>query len=274
MVLKVCSFESRRQSEMTSLIERMGAQATLAPSLREIPLESNTRALDFAMALFRGDFEIVIFLTGVGARALLDAVETRFPREQLFAALATCKIVVRGPKPAAVLKEWGVRIDHRVPEPNTWRELLETIDAELPVERRRVAVQEYGIANPELYAGLETRGAKVTPVPVYRWELPEDLGPLQQAIRQTCEGAFDILMWTSAQQVRHVLQVAADLGIEQQWRDAAGRCVMASIGPTCSDAIRDEGLTVDFEPSHPKMGSLVKETLAAAAGILATKRAG
>lgn len=271
-MLRVCSFESRRGPEMQSLIERLGGKATVAPSLRELPLEQNPAALDFAEQLFAGKIDIVVFLTGVGARALLDVVELKFPPEQFFAALQNCTTVVRGPKPAAVLREWGVRIDHRVPEPNTWRELLETLDANVPLKERRVAVQEYGQPNSQLYLSLEERGAIVTPVPVYRWELPEDLTPLQTAIRATIAGDYDILMFTSAQQIRHALQVAAQMGLLLEWRKAAAKTVVASIGPTCTEALAEELLPADFEPSHPKMGSLVKETLETAPALLTMKR--
>jgi uroporphyrinogen-III synthase len=272
-MLRICSFESRRGPEMQSLIERLGGQPTIAPSLREIPLEQNPAALDFAEMLFAGQVDIVVFLTGVGARALLDVVEHKFPREQFLAALQKCITVVRGPKPATVLREWGVRIDHRVPEPNTWHELLVTLDAHVPLSGRRIAVQEYGQPNSQLYKALEERRAIVTPVPVYRWELPDDLAPLHAAILGTIAGDFDILMFTSAQQVRHVLQVAADLGKLPEWRKAAARTVIASIGPTCTETLAEEGLPADFEPSHPKMGSLVKETLEAAPALLSQKRA-
>ena len=54
----------------------------------------------------------------------------------------------------------------RVPEPNTWRGLLATVDAGAPVGGRRVAVVEYGTRNAELLAGLAARGADVVRVPV------------------------------------------------------------------------------------------------------------
>src|SRR5579862_3349998 len=85
--LRVCSFESRRSDEMRSLIERQGAAATVVPSMREVPLGSNERAFEFAEALLAGEIDVVVFLTGVGARTLIDAVDTRFDREEILAAL-------------------------------------------------------------------------------------------------------------------------------------------------------------------------------------------
>ena len=263
--LRACSFESRRGDDMRSLLERGGARATIAPSMREIPLEQNPAAFEFAAALLAGRIDTVVFLTGVGAKSLREVVETRHSVEEFLAALDRSRVVVRGPKPAAVLREWNVRIDHRVPEPNTWRELLALLDAEVPLSGTTLALQEYGAPSLELTAALQARGATVLPVPVYRWELPEDTGPLRSAVAGTIAGEFDLLLFTSAQQLHHVLQLAEADGRREAWLAAARRCLIASIGPTCSEAIRGEGLQVDLEASPPKMGHLVKDALQAAA---------
>lgn len=261
---RVCSFESRRAGEMRSLIERHGAVATIAPSMREVPLAENAAAFTFAGELLAGRIDVVVFTTGVGARALLQAVETRYDRAEFLNGLQRTVIVVRGPKPAAVLREWNVRIDHRAPEPNTWRELLSTIDQSTPVSGRTVAVQEYGEPNEEFYRALESRGAHVVRVPVYLWAFPEDTGPLRRAIQSTTAGEFDVLMFTSAQQVENVLRAAEQDGRREKWQAAASECLIASIGPTCSEKLRDEGLPVHFEASPPKMGQLVRGAIDAA----------
>ncbi len=271
--LRVCAFESRRGNDIRSLIERQGGIATIAPSMREIALDENSQAFTFADALLQDRFAVVVFLTGVGARGLLEVLETRHSREALFAALAKTTVIVRGPKPAAVLREWQVKFAHQVREPNTWRELLELFDTQVPIAGQRIAIQEYGQPNPELYAGLKDRGAEVTAVPVYRWDLPEDKAPLEAAIRRTIAGEFDILMWTSSFQLTSVLTVAESLGLQPEWRDAARRCVIASIGPTATEHLIAEGLPPDLEPSHPKMGHLVREALERGAILLAQKRA-
>jgi len=270
--LRVCSFESRRGSEMKSLIERNGAVATIAPSMREIPLGDNPAAFEFAEELFAGKIGIVVFMTGVGATALLNALETRYSRSDVFAALEQTIVVVRGPKPTAVLRGWGVRIDHRAPEPNTWREVYQLLKAEIPLADRRIAVQEYGQPSVEFYETLRSDQATVLPVPVYQWALPVDVEPLRSAIRGTIAGEFDLLMFTSAQQLNNVLDVADQDGLRDKWLEAANRlCVVASIGPTSTANLKAEGMRVDVEPKHPNMGALVKEAVAAAAQWLAQR---
>jgi uroporphyrinogen-III synthase len=259
---------------MALLLRKHGCDATVVPSMREVPLEQNDEAFRFAADLLSGRIDVVVFLTGVGAQALLEVVVTRFDRERILAALGQCCVIARGPKPVAVLREWGTHIDFRAPEPNTWRELVAILDQEnVPLAGRVVAVQEYGRPGEELYAALRSRGANVRPVPVYRWALPEDTGPLEEAIRCTVRGEFDLLLCTSANQITNVLEVAARLGLRDEWLAAANQCVIASIGPTASEALREAGLPPDLEPSHPRMGQLVREACEQARRLLAAKRA-
>lgn len=269
-MLRVVAFESRRAAEMAALIRKQGGDPFVAPSMREIPLDEQPAALQLARDLAAGDVDVVILLTGVGTRALVEAVAPILPRDRLVALLSTVTLVARGPKPVAVLRELGLAPALTVPEPNTWRELLAALDAALPVERKRVVVQEYGVANPELLAGLAERGAQVTAVPLYRWALPEDLAPLRAAIERIGAGELEVALFTSATQVTHVVQVAS-AGRDALLRGLS-RAVVGSIGPVCSDALRAAGIAVDCEPTHPKMGPLVIETMRAAPGLLGRKR--
>ena len=188
--MRVLALESRRAKEIAQLIENNGGQPTVAPSTREVPAGSSPEELRFAAEVLQDHFAAVIFMTGVGTRALVQAVEPVCSREQFIAALTRTKVVARGPKPVAVLRELGVPITLTVPEPNTWREILQVLDQnteKIPLQGQRIAVQEHGVPSPELYAGLKERGAEVFPVHVYEWQLPEDTAPLAQ--RRHCTGA-------------------------------------------------------------------------------------
>ena len=149
--LSVLVLESRRSREMAALVTTYGGRPVVAPALREVPLESNPDALAFADALIRGEFDSVILLTGVGTRALLEVVQDAGSREAFVEALAKTKVVVRGPKPLAVVRELNVPVWVAAPEPNTWREVLAAIDATgTSLKGLNVAVQEYGVSNPDL----------------------------------------------------------------------------------------------------------------------------
>ena len=278
--LRVLALESRRAAELTKLILSYGGEPIVVPAMREVPLDSNTEALSFAERLLAGEFDIVIFLTGVGTRAVLSVAETKYPREDLVAALHRVKVVPRGPKPIAVLRELGVTPALNVPEPNTWRELLGSLyEAEksslgFRLGGARIALQEYGVSNPELVAELTERGAIVTRVPVYQWALPEDIAPLQSAIKELAAGNCDAVLFTTGIQAAHLFQVALEMKMEEAMRRGLDRTVVASIGPSTSEELQRRGIRPDLEPSHPKMGFLVKETAEQAAALLSKKRQG
>lgn len=251
----VLSFESRRAAEMAELIRRHGGEPVVAPSMREVPLEDAAAVVELVRRLERGEIDVVVLLTGVGTRALVAAAAETCPAPRLASLLAATELVARGPKPVAALREIGLRPRLTAPEPNTWRELLQAIDAELPLAGKRVALQEYGVTNAELVAGLEARSASLLRVPVYRWELPEDTRPLRGAIESWAADRVDAVLFTSGNQVYNVVAVAEELGLTAAVRAATAS--VASIGPLCSEALREHGLRVDIEAEHGKMGQLV-----------------
>ena len=267
--LRVAALESRRRDDMERLILRFGGQPFVSPSMREVPIESNREAIDFAYRVITGEINIVIFLTGVGLRHLLTAIERHVDRQRFINALSDVTTIVRGPKPAAVMRELGLTPTLKVPEPNTWRELLKAIDENVPITNQKIGLQEYGKTNSSLIAGLEARGAEVLRVRVYQWELPLDSGPLEANVRAMVAGERDVLLLTSAHQVANMLRISADLELEEQLRSALKSMIVASIGPTTSEMLKQNDLPVDLEPEHSKMGHLVQECASRAAHLLA-----
>ena len=238
--------------------------------MRETPLENNQAAFDFAERLFRGEFDMMIFLTGVGTRALDKVLASRYPAGRFAESLRSITVVARGPKPAAALREMQVPVAITVPEPNTWRELLAATAGR---SERRIAVQEYGRSNLELLTALRERGADVTPVPVYQWDLPEDTRPLHEAVRRIVEGEADVAIFTTSIQATHLLQIASEACLDQPVLDALRRMAIASIGPTTTETLQEFGLEPDIVASHPKMGFLIKEAAEQAGAVLDRKRA-
>jgi len=273
--LCVLALESRRAREIAKLIANLDGVPIVAPSVREIPFESNQEALAFVRRLAAGQVDMVVFTTGVGVKALASAVEKECARTELASYLNRLVVVARGPKPVAALRDLGVRVSITVPEPNTWRDLLTVLDQNkntYPLAERHIAIQEYGVTNPELSAGLEERGAMVTPVNVYQWALPEDLSPLEKAVDSIISGDVHVLLVASSVQIRHLFKVAGNMAKSEALREALSRVVITSIGPLTSEELRSRGLNVDIECTHPKMGFLVQEAAEKCAEILRQKR--
>ena len=260
---KVLAFESRRAKEIAELIRLNEGEATVAPALVEVPLEDNGEALQFADRLYGGGFGMVVFLTGVGARFLGRVIALRDGDERLPEALRGVTVVARGPKPMAVMREWQVPVQVAVPEPNTYRELLEAVR---PYPAQSVALQEYGRPNQELITGLMEQGRQVTPVPVYQWRLPVETQPLERALDDLLGGGYAVALFTTGVQIDHFLQIAEARGQKELAISALQKCLIGSIGPTCSEALREHGIAASLEPSHPKMGILVREAALRYAG--------
>ena len=258
--LTVAAFESRMAVEIARLIERHGGVPRVAPALREVPLEDNSTALKFGVKLTTERVDLLVLLTGVGTTALFDLLKTRYPWPSIVAAFKQTVIVARGPKSVAALRALGLQPTLTVPEPNTWVEVVSTLDEYRPVKGLLVAVQEYGLSNPELLEALRQRGAEVFPVPIYRWALPENTGPLKQILGKIIAGGIPVMLITNAAQIDHVMQLLEQEGTVEQFKDVCKKMVVASIGPTASERLRHYNLPIDLEPSHPKMGVLVKET--------------
>lgn len=270
--LRVAALESRRRDDFARLIERFGGVPFVSPSMREIPIEKNKEAVDFAYRVITGEIGAVIFLTGVGFKQLITAIEPHVDKQRFLDALSDIPTLARGPKPVAAMREVGLQATHRAPEPNTWREVLQTIDQHLPISNLTVGLQEYGITNHSLIGGLEARGARVTTVRVYQWELPEDTQPLEENIRAIVRGERDCLLFTSAHQAVNLLRIATALDCESDLRSALRSMVVASIGPTTSEMLQHLDIPIDLEPDHPKMGHLVQASADKGPRILKAKR--
>jgi uroporphyrinogen-III synthase len=271
--LRVVSFESRRAKEMMELIRRYGGEPVAAPALREVSLDRNDAVLDLLPQLEAARVDVVILMTGIGTRTLNQVLLTKYPQQRITAALTRTTIVARGPKPIGALKEIGVQPLLTAPEPNTWREVLAALTAAVPVRGKRIVIQEYGIPSKDLIAALDALGAVVLCLPIYRWALPDDVAPLQQAIEELLRGEAEVALFTNGAQVDHLFKVAGGVQAQQSLREALRAVVVGSVGPVCTEVLEQFAVTPDIEPAHPKMGSLIAQVAAAAHTLLAAKRA-
>jgi uroporphyrinogen-III synthase len=272
--LRVLTLESRRANEVGKLIRTYGGEPLIAPAMREIPLDSNQPVLRFAEAVMRGEFDLIIFTTGVGVRALVNIVSERYDREKFLVALRSVRIAARGPKSTTALKEFGIPVTVVAPEPFTWRSLMSALEAKMggELEGMNIAVQEYGTTNPELLTALAEKSISITRVPVYQWALPEDIQPLREAVLALAHGHVDVALFMNAAQVTHLFQVAEQLGYTDALYEGFRSTIIASIGPSTTEGLVYFGLHPDFEPSQSKMGFLINETAQQADELLKKKR--
>jgi uroporphyrinogen-III synthase len=271
--LRVAMFEARFKDEFANLLRKQGAEPLVGPTMVEAPLELGDELRGFASALRAGEIDVLLVLTGVGNRKLATLLEPIMDKGELRDRLNAITVAARGPKAVGALRELGVKAKVVAPEPHTWESLLDALSAAVELEGKRVALQQYGVPHERLTQALAERGAKVLQVPVYRWQLPEDLAPLESVIDAVCSGSVDVLLFTSGPQAGALVEVAGRMGREAALREALGKLALGSVGPSCTEAMRNLELEPDFEPEHGKMGHLVLEAGKKVAEILARKRA-
>ena len=238
--MTVAAFESRMAIGLTRLIERYRGRPLVTPVLREIPLESNPVVHEFGVRLMAGRVDLLIFLTGVGTTTLFDLLKAHFPWSSIMTALQQTIIVTRGPKSVAALRAVGLLPTITAQEPNTWTDVITVLDQQHPVKGLQIAVQEYGVPNPDLLHALKQRGAEVFPVPIYKWALPDDLGPLRSTLDKIIAGCVQVVLITNAVQVDHVMQVLEQDRKVEAFRRALKKMVVVSIGPNASERRRQD----------------------------------
>ena len=272
--LRVLSLESRRAVETSRLIRTYGGEPLVAPAMREVALDSNQPVLDFAEALLQGAFDLVIFTTGVGVKALVKTVSEHMDREAFVNALRSVKIAARGPKSSSALRELGIPISVIAPDPFTWRSLIVSLEAKYgqSLSGMNIAVQEYGTSNPELLTALAERSISITRLPVYQWALPEDIQPLREAVIALAHGHVDIVIFMNAAQVAHLFLMADRMGYSDALHEGFRSTVIGSIGPSTTEGLNAYGIAPDYEPTQSKMGFLIKELAERAFDLLEEKR--
>ncbi len=231
----------------------------IAPALLEVPLPERQEVADLINALCSGRIELFVFLTGVGARAVLSAADAIGKKEDVIQALTEMKVVCRGPKPVAVMRANKVPIDLVAPEPHTSEVLMNSIKAQSwDLRGKTIALQHYGEINTYLRDRLADMGAEIVEISLYKWELPNDIGPIENAVRSMVQRQADAVLFTSKVQIRHLFLVAERLGLKDSLKKAlSSTMVVGTVGPVCVQALAKEGIAPHVTPIHPKMGPLV-----------------
>lgn len=260
----VAFLEGRRTAELADLVERHHGIPFAAPCLREVHTPESPELQASITRVLAADLSVAIFFTGVGTRTVFEAAGHMQREADLRRQLERATVVVRGPKPAAVLRKLGVRTDLTAPPPNTTAEVLAVLEP-IDLHAKTVAVQLYGEPNPKLSQSLFDRGARVLELEPYVWDRPVDPQPILRLLDALDQRRVDALLITSQAQVENLYAVAA----EAQRVPALDGVALGAQGPVAQAALERRGLHVAFTPTHGHMGALVL----AAADYLTTEGA-
>src|SRR5688572_7282044 len=104
--------ETRQLEELAAMIEKEGATPLRIPMVAMRDAPDPAPVLAWLRELIADRFGFVVFMTGEGVRRLYSLAQKSGLESDLVAALGRTGLVIRGPKPAAALRELGLKADH------------------------------------------------------------------------------------------------------------------------------------------------------------------
>ncbi len=242
--------EQRMTAELARMLERLGASVHLCPMIRPEFDPDPEKVRELAGLTIDGKIDLIVFQTGIGARALLEAVEKAGLGSEFAAALNRITVMARGPKPVAVLRRAGIKID-LVPDEPTSHGIVEKLRGQ-ELKGKRVAVQLYGDPNEYLRGELEAMGAEVLEIVLYRYIRVADDAQIADLVSALESGRAGVIAFTSSPQVHALFEAAAALGLAQRLRAAMrDKAVVVAVGPVTFRALRESGIDPQIlSPGH------------------------
>lgn len=247
--LRILVPESRELDLFADMLEKKGATVRRCPLVQILDLEDTRDASVWIDRLIAGDFRDVIWLTGEGVHRLLPLAEETGRRDAFVDALGHSRAITRGPKPARALRELGLKpwLPAAVP---TSQGVLEALSGENLADRP-IGVQLYpGDGYQVLLDGLRERGARVFPVLPYRYASDTDAAEVVKAIHDLAAGELDMIAFTSSAQLKRLLDVARDAGLESTLQRVFSNTPIAAIGPVVEAMLREQHVATILRPAR------------------------
>lgn len=239
--------ETRQLDVFANLLQRRGAEVLRCPlvSIHDAPDEKPI--VQWLEKFIAGEFDDFIILTGEGLRRLLGFAERAGCRDDFVAALAQIRTLVRGPKPAKVLREYKLAPSLIAAAPTT--DGVITTLQQLDLTGRSIAVQLYGdYANPPLIQAITAAGAVAVPVAPYRYADEVEAQAVLDLITELRAGKLDAIAFTSAAQVNRLYKLAAKTEQVTALTAALNQLCVAAVGPVIKDLLASKNVAVKVMP--------------------------
>ena len=221
-------------SELKRMLEDAGANVLQFPTIEIVPPQS----WDSLDAVIDGNFDWLVFTSINGVR---------FFFERLFArgkdARSLPKVAAVGDTTAAELRARGI-VPDLVPARFISSELLPLLP-----QGRSVAIIRAAEGNNELIDGLRARGDEAVLSVAYETRATGDVDALRNAL-----DSIDIVTFTSGSTVDNFYGPLT----EEERRRLNARALLASIGPTTTEAIRRYGKEPDLIAEKSTLRDLVE----------------
>jgi uroporphyrinogen-III synthase len=240
-------FETRRQRELSAMFAARGAIVVPCPLIFPESRGVEEPVRKFIEEALGGKFAFVIFYTGLGIQAVLDAARELGQYGALKGALAHMTVIARGPKGKGALRRHGLAPNF-LAEPPTTQGLIKLAEG-LELKGQRVAVALAGDQpNLALAEAVERKGGAVYEFAPYHYKLPDDLSEVEAFIQKVVSGEIGVLVFTTPPQVTILLEVAEKLGRRQELVDAMQASLVAAVGSVTAATLDRYGVRVTARP--------------------------
>ena len=234
---------ARKQAgRLAAMLRGQGAEVIEMPVIESETIEASDPRIEEPFRQLREDaYDLVCFTSPNGVSAFFELIAGAGLDARVLAGATVAAI---GPGTARALRPRGIEAD-LVPDRAVAEGLLERLESEA-LEGKRVLIPRAETARDVLPDGLESRGAEVTIMPLYR-TVP--VQPDESVIKAAASA--DAITFTSASTVSSLL-AAVPGGLPGP--------VNVSMGPITSEALREAGLEVAIEAGSGSLEGLVSAT--------------
>lgn len=239
--------ENRFLDALAKMLEKEGATAMRVPLISILDAEDMAPVDAWITQASAKWFDYCVFMTGEGIRRLVNRAEIIGQKESFIGGLSHMRLLARGPKPIAALKELGLAPSFLAPAPTT-DGLIAALGGEV-LSGKKVGVQLHGYDNPPLIGSIEGAGATALIVKPYRYAPASDGTKVLDLIHAMFRREVDLLAITSSPQVERLFEVGRENNLENELREGLRKTLVASVGPVASEALERLGVRVDVCPN-------------------------
>ncbi len=267
---------SRRGSELAHLIEAFGGIPYIVPTIGITDAKPSSHEVDFFInSILQEKIDYFVFMTGPSVHYFFRIASNLGVKEELITVIRGSTVISRSDKPSYILRTFGIATD-LFPDESTEKGILKLLKGR-DLKDKKIAIVWHGTSSSSFKMELESAGSRVLDLSSYAYSLTLDetadvilkqmgykyLRPKIESVLKLIDdivgGLVHVITFTSPPSVLELMKVADVHNYKQPLCSVLNeRVIVASVGPSTTESLNRNGITVDVMPAVYKMGPMVK----------------